>query len=469
MRNGVVPTRGGEHKVRPYDRVSSSKWTVRRLGRGSLAILAACQIVLGIRVILRLIRTSRGTTVQRASEATTDERVSIIVPVLDEADRLRPCLDGLVAQGSVVAEILVVDGGSSDGTRDIVRDYEARDERVNLIDASPIPDDWNGKAWGLHVGELASNPDNRWILTIDADVRPDRALATSLIAHAMEHRLRALSVATRQVIGDAGEGLLHPSMLTTLVYRFGIPGSHYRAVHDVQANGQCMLLERELLANIGGFTVVRGEICEDVTLARDIVASGETVGFFETGDLEMVRMYPDWRSTWRDWPRSLPMRDRYSGARGWLGLAEVALVQALPLPLLLLTRRAPRWIARTNLILAFTRLGVLAGTRRAYLTAPWSYWLSPLADLPVTVRIMMSALRRQHVWRGRTIQRFDGNDLAGSPLAATLCSTQRDEDRQPRTLMSRRKITSLTKVTASGDPARAHFSRTPTIPTGGDV
>ena len=422
METRRVPSndRTGEHGGRPCDRVSATRGSVRGLGQGALAILAVAQIVLGIRVIARLIRTARGTTIQRVEESTTDERVTVIVPVLNEADRLRACLDGLVAQAPGVAEILVVDGGSSDGTQEIVREYEARDERVNLIDASPIPDGWNGKVWGLHAGELASNPDNRWILTIDADVRPDRALATSLITHASEHQLRAMSVATRQVIGDAGEGLLHPSMLTTLVYRFGIPGGHYRNVHDVQANGQCMLLERELVADIGGFASVRGEICEDVTLARKIVASGETVGFFETDDLTTVRMYPDWRATWRDWPRSLPMRDQYSGGRGWLGLAEVALIQALPLPLLLSNRRSPRWVRLTNLILTCTRLGILAGTRRAYLTAPWSYWLSPLADLPVTVRIMMSALQRQHVWRGRTIQRLADDH----PVGGTFLSTQ---------------------------------------------
>lgn len=392
-------------------------WYVAAQGRTAvwhplLAFLTLAQATLGIRVIIRLIKTAGGTTIRRAEHGPEGDRVSIIVPVLNEYDRVRPCLDGLVAQGNEVAEILVVDGGSIDRTQEIVREYVALDSRVRLIDASPIPDGWNGKVWGLHAGQLASNRANRWLLTIDADVRPDAVLTRSLLAHARGTGLRAFSVATRQVIGDLGEGLLHPSMLTTLVYRFGIPGGRYRRVADVQANGQCMLLDRAMLEEIGGFASVRGEICEDVTLARRIVAEGGDVGFFETDDLVSVRMYPNWRTTWRDWPRSLPMRDRYSGRRGWLGLAEVALVQALPLPLLALLRfmgnRAPRWMTLTNLILAITRLGVLAGTRRAYLTTPSSYWLSPLSDLPVTVRIMTSVMRRQHIWRGRIVERDEG-------------------------------------------------------------
>ncbi len=37
--------------------------------------------------------------------------------------------------------------------------------------------------------------------------------------------------------------------------------------------------------------------------------------------------------------------------------------------------------------LVAVRLGVLFGTARAYRRLPWTYWLSPLSDLPVALRI----------------------------------------------------------------------------------
>lgn len=52
-----------------------------------------------------------------------------------------------------------------------------------------------------------------------------------------------------------------------------------------------------------------------------------------------------------------------------------------------------------------TRMGVLFGTARAYRCRPWSYWLSPLCDLPVAFKLGSSALRRRHTWRGRSIVR----------------------------------------------------------------
>jgi dolichol-phosphate mannosyltransferase len=277
---------------------------------------------------------------------------------------------------------------------------------VRLIDASPIPAGWNGKAWGLQAGlEQAAAP---WVLTIDADVRPRAGLVRALLAHADETSLDILSVATQQEIEDAGEGLLHPSMLTTLVYRFGIPGGRYRHVAEVQANGQCFLARREVLDAVGGFAAVRESICEDITLARLLVEDGHEVGFFEAGDLVSVRMYPNWQATWRNWPRSLPMRDRYFGTRGVLGLAEVLFVQALPLPLLAfswVTGAHGSSLARLNLILLITRFGILAGTARAYSHRPLTYWISPLADLPVALRLIASALQREHSWRGRVLVR----------------------------------------------------------------
>jgi len=384
-----------------------------------LVPIAMAQVLLGMRVIWRMIRTAGGeriTPVERnvgatlavARSSSEHEQVSVIVPVLNERMRLEPCLDGLIAQGEKVAEIIVVDGGSDDGTQDLVSTCIRSDSRVCLVDASPIPPDWNGKAWGLQVGLSSANPDSNWILTVDADVRPQAGLTLALIEQAKKVGLSALSVATLQEIGSIGEGLLHPSLLTTLVYRFGMPGGVIRRVSEVQANGQCFLFRREALEACDGFQGVRNSLCEDITIARTLVASGYPIGFYEAGDLVSVKMYTDWRDTWRNWPRSLPMLDQFSGIYTFLGLLEVVLVQALPLPLMLflVTMHMRRsWMMMLNCVLGAMRIGVLFGTMRAYRQRPWTYWLSPLCDLPVAVQLARSALRRRHIWRGRILVR----------------------------------------------------------------
>ena len=286
-------------------------------------IVVLLQFVLSLRVIGRMFRTSRGTKIHPVNtpSGTGPESVTVLVPVLNEKNRLAPCLDGLISQGPAILEIIVVDGGSSDGTPDLIRSYAERDPRVRLLEAGPAPAGSNGKAHNLKAGFAATSPDATWILTIDADVRPKPGLTDALLAHAEREGVNALSAATRQRLSGVGEGLLHPSMLTTLVYRFGIPGIPTKDALAVQANGQCMLIRRRILDAVGGFDKVQSSICEDVTLARLITLSGEAVGFYEAGDLVDVEMYADWRETWTNWSRSLPMHDRFSGLSTVIGLA----------------------------------------------------------------------------------------------------------------------------------------------------
>jgi dolichol-phosphate mannosyltransferase len=103
------------------------------------------------------------------------------------------------------------------------------------------------------------------------------------------------------------------------------------------------------------------------------------------------------------------MRDHWFGPRGWVGLAEVALVQAPALPALGLglVLGAPRWFLGVEAGLVALRLGVLAGIARAYAQRPWTFWLSPLADAALAARLVASALRRRHRWRG-LVYRRDG-------------------------------------------------------------
>lgn len=382
------------------------------MSRGLGLVLALAQAALAARVVGRLVRTGREEPIRAAVPDAADDlsagTVTVVVPVLDEAGRLADCLEGLLAHRAEVAEILVVDGGSRDGTCDLVDTFARRDPRVRLLTAGLAPDGWNGKVWGLHGGEQALGQTARWVLILDADVRPSAALARSLVAHAERRHLRLMSVATTQRLSGALDGLVHPALLTTLVYRFGRPGTVARTPSGALANGQCCLIRRDLLDELGGFRSVRGSLCEDVTLARLATRAGDAVGFYEAEGLIEVAMYVGWLDTWRNWPRSLTTRDALFGCAGWQGLLEVLLVQALPLPLLLTRWRTTRAVRRTNVLLLALRIGMLIGIARAYPSRPLTYWLSPLLDLPAGLGLWLSALRRQHVWRGRVYARQKG-------------------------------------------------------------
>lgn len=372
-------------------------------------LFGALQTLLALRVIRRFFRTTGGQTIRISNDPQTD-RISVILPVLNEATRIQTCLDALIEQPGEVAEILVVDGGSTDPTQAIVESYQARDRRVRLIDGHPVDKSWTGKAWGLNVGLQHADPGSEWILCVDADVRVSPLLVRSLLAHAKQAGISTFSVATHQHLSGFVEGLVHPPLLTTLVYRFGSPGIATRDRRQVQANGQCFIARRVTLLETEAFQAARQSLCEDVTIVRRLAECGAAVGFYETPGLVEVSMYGDWRETWNNWPRSLPMRDQYFGWHETLGLLEVMLVQALPLPLLIVgwMFSAPQWLIILNTLLLLMRLGVLANVARAYDRRPWSFWLSPLFDLPAATKLVQSTLSRRHRWRGRSYVRGKG-------------------------------------------------------------
>ena len=339
------------------------------------------------------------------------ERICVILPVLNEAERIEQALAGLVSQPAEVQEILVIDGGSTDATPAIVQRYQEADRRLRFIDASPVDARWTGKSWGLIYGLRRSDAACKWILCVDADVWLSPDLARSLLAHAKKTGVSTFSVATQQHLSGKLEALIHAPMLTTLVYRFGAPGKATRSVNRVQANGQCFLSRREVLRRTEAFDAARTSLCEDITIARRLAQCGEAVGFYEAEPgLVRVHMYKSWRDTWTNWPRSLPMRDPYFGARQAAILGAALLLQAMPLPLLVagVALRAPIGFQLTCGILFAVRLGILFGVARAYPHRPWTYWLSPLCDLPVAARIIQFTLKRRHRWRGRTYIRCPG-------------------------------------------------------------
>lgn len=59
--------------------------------------------------------------------------VSVVVPVFNASGFLRTCLDSILAQTLRDIEVICVDDGSSDGSRDLLHEYAARDARVTVL------------------------------------------------------------------------------------------------------------------------------------------------------------------------------------------------------------------------------------------------------------------------------------------------------------------------------------------------
>ncbi|MGW4424629.1 glycosyltransferase [Streptosporangium sp. NPDC004631] len=319
---------------------------------------------------------------------TTGARLSVVIPARDEESRLGPCLSAVLADPAV-AEVLVVDDESQDGTARLAADLGAK-----VVAGAPLPPGWVGKQWALRQGVQAAGGDV--VVTLDADARPSPGLFGAVAAALDGYDL--VTVGPRFVCDGVAEQALHASFLATLVYRFGPIGpSTPPPPHRVVANGQCMAFRRTAMLDADGFARIRGHMTDDVALARMLAGDGWAVGFLDAGGLLEVDMHESAAGVWREWGRSLPLRD-VTGP-GWRAadLGVVWLTAALPVLRLAVGRPT-----QLDLGLLAVRL-LLAGALRGSYTRPGpGVLLSPLLDPLAAVRLTQATLRPVRHWRGRT-------------------------------------------------------------------
>lgn len=360
-------------------------------------LLLAARAAAGAAALARLARAATAAPPLAPSpDAPVDDAppdVTVVIPARDEAERIGPCLRGVVGAPGV-AEVIVVDDESSDGTAALAASLGAR-----VVAGRPLPPGWVGKPWALQQGLDAAAPGG-WLVTLDADTAPDPRLPAALVARARADQWDLLTCGARFTLTTRGQRILHPALLATLVYRFGPPGARRPARPDrTLANGQCTVTRTDALRAAGGFAGAADHLTDDVALARHLARAGWRVGFVDAGDLVGVRMHETAAEAWRNWGRSLPMPDVTRPVWQAADLAVVWLAQALPIPRLLAGRGDA-----LDLVLAAARLGTHAGTARAYertSRGPW-WWLAPAADLAVAARLTGAALRPERTWRGRT-------------------------------------------------------------------
>jgi dolichol-phosphate mannosyltransferase len=315
--------------------------------------------------------------------------IDVVIPARDEAGRIGPLLAAVVGAPSV-REVIVVDDGSTDATAAVAASAGAR-----VVAAAPLPAGWAGKAWALQQGFEASSAD--WVVMFDADTRPDPRLPAALVGRAVVDDLALLTVAGRFECPTAALRWLHPAMLTTLVYRYGPPGSrgHGRSARAL-ANGQCTTVPRAAFLARGGMAPVAGELVEDVALARHVARAGGRVAFLDASSLLSVRMYESFTDAWRGWGRSLALPGVDPAWRRVLDIVVVTAVQVLPLPRVLVRRGDA-----LDAVLVAARAGTLVGTARAYGRPDTAYWCSPLADGIALAALVRGVVTRRRTWRGR--------------------------------------------------------------------
>lgn len=154
-----------------------------------------------------------------AETATDHPLITVVIPTLDEATFIETCLSSLLDQRGVPGEIevLVVDGGSTDGTVERVRALEERDSRVRLIDN---PDRIQTAAFNLGMREARGE----YIAFVGAHATYDRGYLASCLE--VLRRTEATNVGAVQTpVGRSSTGR---AIAWAMSSRWGVGGASFR-------------------------------------------------------------------------------------------------------------------------------------------------------------------------------------------------------------------------------------------------
>ena len=249
-------------------------------------------------------------------------QVTAIVPARNEELVIAACVESLACQPEI-AQILVVNDQSSDGTADKVRRSMREIPKLRLLDGGGLPEGWVGKNHALWVGvQQATSP---WLLFTDADAIHRATSAARALQIAKEQEAALVSFSPEQISRNWYEKALIPFIYLRLAKKFSYDRVNDPASPVAAANGQFLLIRRDVYDSIGGHQGVAGEVLEDVAIAGRVKRAGHRIWFGSGKDLVRTRMYRSFEAMWEGWKKNLY---RLMGGTSWAVFREME--SALP-------------------------------------------------------------------------------------------------------------------------------------------
>jgi len=243
--------------------------------------------------------------------------VTAIIPARNEESVIAACIASLANQPEI-AEILVVNDQSTDGTASVVSGLMEKISHLRLLESGGLPDGWVGKNHALWVGvQQAKSP---WLLFTDADAEHEPDSVSRALHIAQEHGAALVSFSPEQITMTWYEKALIPFIYLRLAKRFSYENVNDPSSTAAAANGQFLMMRRDIYDAIGGHAGVAGEVLEDVALALRVKAAGHRISFGSGKGIVRVRMYRSFQAMWQGWKKNLY---RLMGGTPWAVFREM--------------------------------------------------------------------------------------------------------------------------------------------------
>lgn len=228
--------------------------------------------------------------------------ISAVVPARNEEAAIARAVESLAAQPEI-AEIIVVNDQSTDRTATILEELAGRIPKLRIVQGDAPPAGWTGKNFAISQGVARAR--GEWLLFTDADVEHLPGSAARALADAKSSGAVLVSYSPEQETRTWWERAVVPFIFCRLAAHFSYERVSDPALPDAAANGQYLLMRRDAYEAVGGHAAVRGEIVEDVALAKRTKQQGLRIFFAPGQGIARTRMYCSHREMWEGWTKNL--------------------------------------------------------------------------------------------------------------------------------------------------------------------
>ena len=232
--------------------------------------------------------------------------VSVLVPARNEENNIESCITSLLHQDYNNYELIVLNDGSNDRTREILEELQRSNigSRLRIIEGKPLPDGWHGKAWASD--QLGKAARGELLLFTDADTFHSPDSLSRSVAAMEESGADMLSLTPEQKLESFWERLVVPLMYVILFCY--LPLRLVRISSSPAfcfAIGQFIMCKRKMYRLINGHQAVKNDLVDDVWLCKSVKKAGGKVVVYNGLDVVRCRMYCNLKDIWQGFSKNL--------------------------------------------------------------------------------------------------------------------------------------------------------------------
>ncbi len=333
-------------------------------------------------------------------------KVSVVIPARNEEYDIAPALRSILNQEGVDLEVIVVNDHSTDRTAEIVDRIARADRRVTVLHDPPLLNGWLGKSNAMQQGARCAN--GEYLLFTDADIVHTRGCFATVLSEMQQHAYDFISLFPRCINRSMWENINIPIYFFGVAKLLATPGLEDPDSPDAVASGALMLIKTRVFHEIGGFREVKGEMFDDVGLARLLKARQYRVGYRLAPECVQVQLFKNNRDAfWGNTKNILTAVEEHvwlavplmllAFLQYWTPVVAMVLGVLIPNPLLLMIGFCAYAIQYMGF---FTVRRILSFNPLKLLCFP----LVAMVGASCISRALYYHARGEITWRGRTIK-----------------------------------------------------------------